>query len=49
MRGICEGKTEKELMEAEQNFQGLLLVIKEICDRLAENDQISEVDKSQGV
>lgn len=34
IREICKGKTEKELLEAEENFREYLLVIKEMCDRL---------------
>ena len=33
LRDLCNGKTEEELLEIEQNFQDYLLVVKEICDR----------------
>lgn len=33
IRDLCNGKTEEELLEAEQNFQDYLLVVKDICDR----------------
>ena len=33
IRDLCNGKTEEELLEAEENFQDYLLVVKEICDR----------------
>ncbi|MCF8282294.1 MAG: hypothetical protein K9J45_18005 [Bacteroidales bacterium] len=33
LRDLCNGKTEEELLEVEQNFQDYLLVVKEICDR----------------
>lgn len=33
IRDVCNGKTEEELLEAEQNFQEYLLVVKQICDR----------------
>lgn len=34
VRELCKGKTEEEILEAEQNFRDYLLVVKEICDRL---------------
>ena len=34
VRSVCVGRTDSELLEAEQNFREFLLVIKEICDRL---------------
>lgn len=34
VRELCKGKTEEEILEAEQNFKDYLLVVKEICDRL---------------
>ena len=33
IREICKGKTEEELLEAEETFRDYLLVIKEMCDR----------------
>lgn len=33
IRGLCNGKTEEEILEAEENFREYLLVVKEICDR----------------
>ena len=33
IRDLCNGKSEAEILEAEQNFQDYLLVVKEICDR----------------
>lgn len=38
IRDICKGKTEEELLEAEDNFREYLLVIKEICDRIELTD-----------
>lgn len=40
VRELCNGKTEQELLDAEENFRDYLLVVKEICDRL-EHDGIS--------
>ncbi|MBK6861602.1 MAG: hypothetical protein IPK91_16025 [Saprospiraceae bacterium] len=34
VRDLSQGKTEEELLEAEQNFRNYLLVVKAICDRL---------------
>ncbi|MBK8483864.1 MAG: hypothetical protein IPL31_05840 [Saprospiraceae bacterium] len=34
IRDLCEGKTEEEILEAEQNFRSYLLVVKAICDRI---------------
>ena len=34
IRELCKGKSEEELLEAEENFRNYLLVVKEICDRL---------------
>lgn len=34
VRELCKGKSEEEILEAEQNFRDYLLVVKEICDRL---------------
>jgi len=34
IREICKGKTEAELLEAEENFREYLWVIKGMCDRL---------------
>lgn len=34
IRELCKGKTEDELVEAEDNFVGFLFAIKEIADRL---------------
>ncbi len=35
IRNVCKGKTEEELIEAEQNFIEDLMVVKGISDRLA--------------
>lgn len=34
VRELCKGKTEEEILEAEQNLREYLMVIKEICDRI---------------
>jgi hypothetical protein len=34
IRDLCKGKTEEELLEAEENFREYLLVVKEMCDRI---------------
>ena len=45
IRELCKGKTEDELLEAEQNFREFLLVIKEIADRLeAEGKTLADFD-----
>ncbi|MBV6473415.1 MAG: hypothetical protein JPMHGGIA_01697 [Saprospiraceae bacterium] len=45
IRDLCKGKTEDELLEAEQNFREFLLVIKEIADRLeAEGKTLADFD-----
>lgn len=45
VRDLCKGKTEEEILEAEQNFKDYLLVVKEICDRLeTEGKSISSFD-----
>lgn len=45
VREICKGKTDEELSEAEQNFQDYLLVVKEICDRLEQEDKAPDFDE----
>ena len=45
IRDICMGKTEQELLEAEENFREYLLVIKEMCDRLEGNTNLSTFDE----
>ncbi|HZV69845.1 MAG TPA: hypothetical protein VFG10_09880 [Saprospiraceae bacterium] len=45
IREICKGKKEEELLEAEENFREYLLVIKGMCDRLADNTSISGFDE----
>ena len=42
IRELCKGKTEEELLEAEQNFREFLLVIKEISDGLEVEGKIFE-------
>ena len=45
IRELCKEKTEDELLEVEQNFRELLLVIKEISDRLEiEGKDLSDFD-----
>lgn len=45
VRDLCKGKTEQELLEAEQNFMDYLLVIKEICNRIErENRGLADLD-----
>jgi hypothetical protein len=34
IRELCKDKSEKEILEAEDNFRDYLLVVKEICDRI---------------
>ncbi len=46
IREICKGKTEDELIEAEENFREYLLVIKEMSDRLEDNDNVSGFGES---
>lgn len=42
---LCKGKTEEQLIEAEQNFMDYLLVIKEMCNRLERESQgLSDLD-----
>lgn len=43
IREICRGKTEEELLEAEENFRAYLLVIKEMADRLEDNENLDEL------
>lgn len=45
IREICSGKTEEELLEAEENFREYLLVIKEMCDRLEDKENLSSFDE----
>ncbi|MFI5405270.1 MAG: hypothetical protein ACHQ1D_02020 [Nitrososphaerales archaeon] len=45
IREICKGKTEEELLEAEENFRDYLLVIKGMCDRLEDNVNLSGFDE----
>lgn len=45
IREICKGKTEEELLEAEENFREYLLVIKGMCDRLEDNENFSGFDE----
>lgn len=40
IRDLCIGKTEDELLDAEQKFREFLLVIKEIADRLENEGKI---------
>jgi len=47
IRDICNGRTEEELNEAEQNFREYLLVVKEICDRIERDEnRTSDFDES---
>lgn len=41
IREICKGKTEEELLEAEDNFREYLLVIKEMCDRIELTENVN--------
>lgn len=50
IKEVCKGKTEEELLEAEENFRRLLLVIKRICDRLErEGKSVSDFDDLQNM
>ncbi len=42
---LCKGRTDEQLAEAEERLQGLLLVIKGICDRLTDEEKPLEIDK----
>lgn len=41
VRELMKGQSEKEILEAEENFREYLMVVKEITDRL-ENEQNSQ-------
>ena len=43
IREICKGKTEEELLNAEENFREYLLVIKGMCDRI-DNEEKRDSD-----
>ncbi|MBK6545743.1 MAG: hypothetical protein IPG12_10800 [Saprospiraceae bacterium] len=46
IRNLCQGATEIELQEAEQNFMDYLMVVKRISDRLeAEGKEIIDFDE----
>jgi len=34
IRDLCKGRTEEELLEAEETFSEYLLIVKEISDRM---------------
>ncbi len=45
IRNLCQGATEEELQEAEQNFIDYLMVVKRIADRIeAEGLEIIDFD-----
>lgn len=39
IRELCQGKTEEEFLQAEENFREYLLVIKEMCDRIESEEK----------
>ena len=45
IREICKGKTDDELLEAEENFREYLLVIKGMADRLEDNTGLLDFDE----
>ena len=45
IREICKGKTDEEFLEAEENFREYLFVIKGICDRLEEDENLLGFDE----
>lgn len=49
IREICKSKTEEELKEAEENFKEYLLVVKEICDRIEDQDEEPSIDVNEPV
>lgn len=50
VKAICQGRTEKEIAEAQETFKEYLLVIRDICDRLErEGKKLPEFDDWQQV
>jgi hypothetical protein len=47
IREICKGKTDEELLEAEENFREFLLVIKGMADRLEDNNIVLDFDEEK--
>lgn len=45
IRELCKEKTEKEILEAEENFREYLLVVKQICDRIEATNNSTDFDK----
>jgi hypothetical protein len=45
IRNLCQGKSEKELLEAEESFREYILVVKEICDRIDTSNISSHFDE----
>lgn len=45
IREICKGKTEEEILDAEENFREYLLVIKEMCDRMEDDKKYYNFDQ----
>jgi len=46
IRELCKGKSEKEILEAEENFRDYLLVVKEICDRTEAINSSTDFDEA---
>lgn len=44
IRELCRNKSDKEILEAEENFREYLLIVKEICDRLDTEKNSSTFD-----
>lgn len=45
IRDLCNGKSEKELLEAEENFREYLLVVKEMCERIESANKSIDFDE----
>ncbi len=45
IRELCKGKSEKEILEAEENFREYLLVVKEIRDRIESTNNSTDFDE----
>lgn len=39
VRRLCDGKTEQEILEAEENFRNYLMLVKRIAERLEQEEQ----------
>lgn len=42
IRELCKHRTEEEILEAEENFRNYLWLIKRICERLEQEEDLTE-------